>query len=389
MFRIIGNRIIIPLFLLSFLYSQQNIVSSEIQVLWLPQGRVLESLSGYGYSQSISGFANNISDRNPATLSLIEKSSLGISYQWDSKIEEAWFAEIGHERIHDQIPQSFSLVLPVKGFRIGYGFGQKYNSELLFRMEEIIGVNDQNDPVETFTPIRKTKVYSNSFILAFPPYEQFPVTLGIGYTINGLDYYEEIYTVKANVHTWSSNWMMGVFYGFRENRIFSVDYTSEVNFSSPVEIKYAGIHDTLGNEIIGLPPDLSMHFKLNSDLPARLRFGVARQLSLTSHIEFSVSNLFWHEISETAKNQVELTGNFVRKFSDRLTYSIGGFATDRQYTSKSGLNDNKNLFAVFLTGGLVFNWNLMKINVALADSHLMSGTWRKQTMAKVGLAVQL
>lgn len=137
MFRIIGNRIIIPLFLLSFLYSQQNIVSSEIQVLWLPQGRVLESLSGYGYSQSISGFANNISDRNPATLSLIEKSSLGISYQWDSKIEEAWFAEIGHERIHDQIPQSFSLVLPVKGFRIGYGFGQNIIPNYYFEWRKL------------------------------------------------------------------------------------------------------------------------------------------------------------------------------------------------------------------------------------------------------------
>ena len=50
---------------------------------------------------------------------------------------------------------------------------------------------------------------------------------------------------------------------------------------------------------------------------------------------------------------------------------------------------NDELYAVFITAGLSFQINFLKVDLALADSHLFSGDLWKQTIGKIGLGIQL
>jgi hypothetical protein len=62
-----------------------------------------------------------------------------------------------------------------------------------------------------------------------------------------------------------------------------------------------------------------------------------------------------------------------------IRYNIPGFYF--------GTSDELN--AVYLTAGTVIHYGLLDFNIGLADSHLMSGNWRKQTVGMVSLSFHL
>jgi hypothetical protein len=45
--------------------------------------------------------------------------------------------------------------------------------------------------------------------------------------------------------------------------------------------------------------------------------------------------------------------------------------------------------ALFLIAGLRFNYDIFSADLAIADSHIFGGDFRKQTIAKLAIGVQL
>lgn len=87
-------------------------------------------------------------------------------------------------------------------------------------------------------------------------------------------------------------------------------------------------------------------------------------------------------------NQLELSGSSVYGLSDDLNVSLGFFYTDK--TFKDDQSDFLDKFtAVFITAGLNYALHPLKIGLAIADSHLLSDEWRKQTIAKIGIDVEI
>ena len=49
----------------------------------------------------------------------------------------------------------------------------------------------------------------------------------------------------------------------------------------------------------------------------------------------------------------------------------------------------RKMDALFFIGGLRFNYDIFSADLAIADSHLFSGDFRKQTIGKLAIGVQL
>jgi len=98
---------------LVFLFVLFNISISAQSLIYLPQGFVLDGLSGIGYNKTTATTISNIINTNPSLLNDFDKVGVGFSYQFDSKIDEAWIGDMSHSRISSGYPQSIGLVIPI------------------------------------------------------------------------------------------------------------------------------------------------------------------------------------------------------------------------------------------------------------------------------------
>jgi len=160
-------------------------------VVFLPQGYVLESLNGYGFSHGVISTISNISSGNPASLSDFQRLSLGVSGQYDTKINTAWIAGIGYQRVENKRPQSAGFVLPHKNFRLGFGISQKYSTALDFGEVEITTVEEPEGTGETFNVTHNTFVQSKSALIAYSLQNVFSnekISVAVQYNINTMCY---------------------------------------------------------------------------------------------------------------------------------------------------------------------------------------------------------
>jgi len=132
----------------------------------LPQGYMLPNLSGYGYSKTI-GDVSNIGNMNPASLTFYNSISGGISYQYDSKIDEAWIADLGYAKNKYGLPQSAGFVYPYRNIRLGIGFNQKINQSLIEKDEPVRTTEHPEGTGEYFSTIQDFNILSCSFSLAW------------------------------------------------------------------------------------------------------------------------------------------------------------------------------------------------------------------------------
>ena len=68
-----------------------------------------------------------------------------------------------------------------------------------------------------------------------------------------------------------------------------------------------------------------------------------------------------------------------------ISSSIGLLTSQKKYNDiDKYFHTDENLAAIFLTLGSEINVSNLVIDISLADSHLFSGDWRKQTIGKIG-----
>jgi hypothetical protein len=369
-----------------------KIVSQTIEynVLLIPQGYTLNLLNGYG-SSALFNDVSNISSVNPATLEYFNKSAAGFSYEFESSINNSWIADIGSDRMNKLVPQSFGFIYPIENMRIGFSMFQKYNRSLFTAPIAVTTMNQPDGTGEYFSPEYKTIIYNYSIVGSYTINNitsNSNLSLGFRFGLDNLNEYEKFSSSILNESINSSDFSFGTLYTIEElnNNYLSIGlfYQSELKFNKITKFdnNYTAVEpDTSGYIYANINP----YFNLVADLPSVLRFDF--DISTISNIKIlgSISNVYWSQIGNNLRNQLELSGSIVFSGSKSFIPSIGFLYTDQNY-KQDYFDMTSNLSATFLIAGAVFKFGKVNVNLSLADSHLFSGDWRKETIFKTGVS---
>ncbi len=387
------KKIILFILLLSAVSIYPQRPFNETYVPFLAQGYGIQLLN----SQGASGISNNISNLifiNPAALNQFSNYSVGVSYQFQSNLDEAYVLGIGSRRISDYIPQSVGALIPINNLRFGMGMGQTYNGTLDFEPIPITTTQNPLGTGEFLTVEYETRVQSYSFLFSYSLEnilsENNNLSVGLKYSLNRLDYYNKILPIEIDESDYSGSWGIGALYQINYNedkRIqFGLNYDSEIEFRK--NYSFTGL-----GTISGVPGD-SMYVKLMStftlvgEIPGKLKFDI--NIATLSQLQFlgSINYVFWSSGSSNVKDQLEFAASAVYSINEYFSPSLGFYYTDKNF--KEDIFDrNSEMNAFFIIAGLNATYSFFDIDLAIADSHLLSGDFRKQTIGKITLGIQL
>ncbi len=99
--------------------------------------------------------------------------------------------------------------------------------------------------------------------------------------------------------------------------------------------------------------------------------------------------MFWKTETNDLKDQIEFSVSTVYKINEMFTTSIGYYNTNYQYENNYYSQLNSELNSFFITAGLRLNIQNYYVDFAIADSHLFSGDFRKQTIGKLAVGITL
>ncbi len=377
------KQIVIFLFILISSPSFAQLQVPENNVLYLSQGFVLTNLNSLGIS-NINNSVSNIGTTNPSSMINFNKISIGGSYHFETKLEEAYLASIGHKRISNELPQSIGIVFPFKNFRLGLAFNQKYNSSAEFDRIPITTVEFPDGTGEYYKPIMETKVLSYSVSASYRFdnifIENSSLALGARLTRNSLDYHEELLSYSFNVNSENYNWAFGVLFNhvLDNNKSFSAGILYESN----INMKETIFHSD--KNLNGNPNFSASQFSLvySANFPAKVSFDFSADFINNISLYSTVNYLLWSDVHTNLKNQFEFSLTGLYHFNENLKASFGFFTTDRNY-EENILGLNEKLRAVYLLAGINYKISLFNFGLSIADSHLFSDEWRKQTIAKL------
>jgi hypothetical protein len=220
--------------------------------------------------------------------------------------------------------------------------------------------------------------------------EKSDLSIGFKFNLNRFYAFERIQSVHGEASIHGSNLEIGAVYKTEfekdKNILFGVSYSAVTKLAD--KIKYENENKT------PIPGDSSFYtvvpeiFIARLKVPGELHFDFGIEPASNLLLSGSIVEIFWNNTSENVRNQLEFSSSAAYSFNPSLTGSIGFYYTDRYYF-EDGLRLNDNMYALFLTAGLSFNINILDVDLSLADSHLYAGDFRKQTIGKISLGVQL
>lgn len=365
----------------------------ETQAIIAPQGFGINLLNSKGNS-SIDNDISNIGFMNPAAISNFDSYTFGLSYQLSSKIEEGWIADIGTSRKNDWIPQSAGAVLKFENFSFGLGFGQKYNGSLDFDSIQVTTPENPDGTGEFFDVEYRTRVYSYSIAASYTFIdliaENSSLDLGFRYSYNKMDFYESLWLINISDSDVSSNFNIGLQYSYdiSENRKIKIgfSYETQVKFSSPISVELDSLDINSGNgSNIGAQV---YDFNIAGYIPNDFKLDVSADLTENFKLNTLITGMLWETDDNNQKNQLELSVSGIYKINEMFAPSFGFYYTDKNF-DENFLDINEKMNALFLIGGLRFNYDIFTADLAIADSHLFSGDFRKQTIGKFAISVQL
>ncbi len=384
------------LFIIVLLMSKNLFSQTVNDRTFLPQGYSLNLLNGFGNSALVNN-VSNLSVLNPSALNNFNGFTVGLSSMFAAKIEPGWFADIGAERINNALPQSAGLVFPVDNFHFGISFSQKYNAALIFPLVEITTPQNPGGTGEKFQPEYESRIINYSLIASYNfknILKNSSLSVGFRFSLEDFRFKESIYLVSIDKNTMNSSWSVGINYTNFEgnNRNFQVglsyDNGNEFNKIAGYDLK-GEPNNRPDFDDRGVIRMISSSFSFTGKLPKIFRLDADISTIEKTKLLGSVSYLLWDELREDYDNSIDFSASVVRNFSDNLNLSLGMLYTARNYIDKEDyvLHEFEDeLGALFFTLGGSIKLDFLNIDVSLADSHLLSGEWRKQTIGKVGVS---
>jgi hypothetical protein len=383
------RKVLIVFVLLSVSNFPQSL--SEHIAIVVPQGYGIKLLNSAGTS-SIHNDISNIGFMNPASIINFPGYSAGFSYQLNSKIKEAYIAGIGSSRSNNWLPQSAGIVFPITGLNIGLSFGQRYNGTLDIDPIPITTFQNPDGTGELFTVDFNTSVYSYAVTLNSAIKDFFTnnslFSLGIRYSLNRLDH--EFRAGVAGFETSDNSGSFSVGAQFKSNILSLKNFTIGLSYETSIEFhKSIEIHSA---NTIRLPDSnfipVVIRMQLVDRIPDELRLDLSADINHNFSIYSNVTGVFGETHKNNLKNQLEFSASCSYTFNDLLKPSIGLYYTDKNY-QEDFFDINKKNNALFLIAGLKISYSMFYADLAIADSHLLSGEFRKQTNGKLAVGIIL
>lgn len=389
------KKLVLFFVLISFVNLFSQTTSHSSNAILFPQGYGIKLLNSSG-SSSIFNDVSNIGFMNPSSISGFENYSLGISYQVSSSIEEAWIADFGTSRVYNFYPQSFGGIVKLNAFTFGLGFGQKYNGTLETGPILITTTQNPDGTGEYLEIIQETSIHSYSLSAAYSLKDLFDtsnnLSVGFRFSLNRFQRYDEfgLETVKAT--DYSPNFAVGLSSDLLLDDVrklfLGLSYETETSFEADIEFERNPI--LISDIDPNRPPNyVQVKPALVSQTPVELRFDFA--IDATENLKFltNLTAIFWKTETNNLKDQIEFAVSTVYKINEIFTPSIGFYYSDYKYENKYYSSLNSELSTFFITAGLRLNIQNYYADLAIADSHLFSGDYRKQTIGKLSVGVQL
>lgn len=364
---------------------------SEHIAIIVPQGYGIKLLNSAGNS-SIYNDISNIGFMNPASIINFPGYSAGFSYQLNSKIKEAYVAGIGTSRTTNWVPQSAGIVIPITGLNIGLSFGQRYNGNLDFDPIPTTTFQNPDGTGEFYTVDFNTSVYSYAVTLHSAIKDIFTTnslfSIGVRYSINRLDHKLKLGATGLEATDNSGNFSVGA--QFKSTLLCLKNFTIGLSYETSIEfnriIEFHTENTFQFPDSIFIP--VVIRARLADKIPGELRFDFSSDINDNFSLNSNVTGVFWNTNKNNLNNQIEFSANCSYKFSDLLKPSIGLYYTDKNY-QEDFFDINKKNNALFLIAGLKVSYSMLYADLAVADSHLFSGEFRKQTIGKLAVGIIL
>jgi hypothetical protein len=383
-------------FLLIFSINSLAQRSNEFNLILFPQGYGIKFLNSSGTS-SIFNDVSNLGFMNPASISEFENHSLCISYQFNSSIDEAWIADIGTSRVYNFYPQSFAGIVKWNDFTFGLGFGQHYNGTKDFDPMPVTTFQQPDGTGEFIDIIEENSINNYSLSVAYSLIKLFESTfninLGLRYSLNRLHQYVKLWDTEVNSTGYYSSFGLGLTSEFNidaERKLTTgIFFESENKFKANLEYERPPILYDIdpidSNRIYAITSSPDILYNTPSELSFDLVVDAAEELKFLTKL----TSVFWATGADNLKDQIEFSFSAVYKINEMFSPSLGFYMTDCEYTDNFYSRLNEGLNALFMTAGLKFNYAIFSADLAIADSHLFSGDFRKQTILKLALGYTL
>jgi hypothetical protein len=278
------------------------------------------------------------------------------------------------------------LILPFNKIRFGLGFNQKYNSEKDYG-EITASVVDNSNPAG-YLEIATVRVFKTCLL--------FDYSLSLGYTFNNFVSDKNSLDIGLKISWYRlfdkfNTKVINILPGYQEN-----DYSFDESHSYGEWGLTIGMKYRLENLQIGLVYEKETDFNKKGEdyyiigkFPDQWSAGILLNLSHRVKTAGGMNYLAWNNPNvDGIKNQIESYGSFIYALAENVAFSIGYFHTDYRARSWSPATEDR-FNAWYFTAGFLYSLKFVDVDLALADSHLFSGEWRKQTIVRIGLGYRI
>ena len=296
------KKIILVLVLLSMVYAGDPDRNSEkMQISLFQQGIETSSYNAIGFSNMLSSEICGIGNGNPATLSNFNNFSVGLHYDYTSKIDPFLFDELSFHRTKDWYPNSLGIVYPIGKFSLGLAYHKKYSGELDWGDIEITTIeNPEGDPNNTYTIEDETFISSYSGIISYSNtdifYSEDKLSVGLQISLDHFYDYTKIAHTEMEYDANDMSWKMGVNYKFSQLLALGILYEKGVDIIDNIDYpdEY-GLGDSYDPYVVYRPE------KFIVELPDRIAYGV--QLYPIEKLSFAstISQVFWNDLYNDLK----------------------------------------------------------------------------------------
>jgi len=328
----------------NLIFSQNSHILTPLEnnFILLPQGFTLNNLNASGNS-NIENNISNLSSLNPAALNNFNKISFGASYHFETKIKEAWFADIKGERIFTEVPQSAGFVFPFMNFRFGLAMEQNYNWKMDLGKIPVTTFENPDGTGEFFEPIFKYNIKSYSFLTSASIKNIFSndeISLGLKLSNNHFYYYEKNYLVDADFKDNSLGFGFGSIYkiNLEENKFlkFGLSFESPKQFKSSktFEDKSSNVDPLPGNNDGNLYPS-NYSYSIICKTPGNIKFDTDINTIDNLKILFGTNYVLWNSVDKYLENQIEFSGSTVYSFKSKFNFIFRIFLNRKKYERQS------------------------------------------------------
>lgn len=350
---------------------------------------------------------NQVSDigfHNPSNLSRFNGLSMGFSYQYGSTLNKPYFADFKGKSILNGIPYSAALSFQSGDLHLALATAQRYNLSLeappvlLSTMEGTRGSAGTVD-VSFRRNVQEYSLMASYMINNLP--ENNSLSFGFRFSLGVLNFSDQIsykdvnspfylnQGVDVQTPVYSSSIALGADYTIASaagNLNLGVYFEKGLEFKKEVqkELTSGPYTDSNGLKYYHLYNLYIIH----ASTPDALRLDAVYEFS-KFRIMANVSEIFWKEISEDYKNNIEASAGAIYKTSDMLSVFFGASINDRKYSDNYDGIFAKDYNALFLTLGADAAYGSYTFGLSLSDSHLFSAETRKQTIARLTLGYKL